>query len=115
MISAADAHDHAAVGDDVGHRVVLGQPDRMPHRDHVEGTAELQTPCLSGEPERELDEVRKALIAFALEVMLGRPQGVVAELVHQLGDVARRKEGLAQLVVAVAAGIGRRPLQSDIF
>src|SRR5207253_10364279 len=37
VISTADAHDHAAVGHDVGHRVVLGQPDRMPHRDHIEG------------------------------------------------------------------------------
>ena len=115
VVSPPDAHDHAAVGHDVGHRVVLGQPDRMPHREHVEGASELEPPRLGREPQRELDEVRKHLVAFALEVMLGRPQGVVAEVVHQLGDVARREERLAQLVVGVATGVGRRPVQSDIF
>ena len=41
---------------------------------------------LGGQPQRELDEVGKDLVALALEVVLGRPQGVVAELVHGLGE-----------------------------
>ena len=115
MVAASDAHDHAAVGDDVGHRVVLGQADGMPHREHVEGAAELEAPRLGGEPERELDEVREALVALVLEVVLGRPQSVVAEVVHQLGDVARGEERLAQPLVAVAPGVGRRALQPDVL
>jgi hypothetical protein len=59
--------------------VVLGDPDRMPHGQHVERAAELQPSRLGGEPQRELDEVREALVALVLEVMLGRPQRVVAE------------------------------------
>ena len=78
VIAAADAHDDAAVGDDVGHRVVLGEPDRMPHRQHVERAAELQALRLGGEPQAELDQVGQALVAFVLEVVLGGPQRVVA-------------------------------------
>ena len=31
VVAASHAHDDAAVGDDVGHGVVLGQAHRMPH------------------------------------------------------------------------------------
>ena len=87
----------------------------MPHGEDVERTAELEATCLRGEPERELDQVREALVAFPLEVVLGRPQGVVAEVVHELGDVARRPEGLGELLVAIAAGVGRRALPSNVL
>jgi len=87
----------------------------MPHRDHVEGAAELEAPGLGGEPERELDEVREALVAFVLEVVLRRPQRVIAELVHQLGDVARDEERLAEPLVAVAPGVGGRALHPDVL
>ena len=50
VIAAADAHDHAPAGDDVGHRVVLGEAQRMPHRQHVEAAAEFQPFGLRGEP-----------------------------------------------------------------
>ena len=114
VIAAADAHDDAAVGDDVGHGVVLGQPDRVPHRQDVEGAAELQAPGLGGEPQAELDQVGKDLVAFALEVMLGGPQHVEAELVHELGDVARGEEGLAQPLVRIAPVVGGRAVEPDM-
>src|SRR5712691_10205889 len=50
VIAAADAHDDAPIGHDVGHGVVLGQADRMPHREDVEGAAELEPLGLGGEP-----------------------------------------------------------------
>ena len=115
VIAAADTHDHAAVGDDVGHRVVLGEADRMPHGQHVERAAELEPLGLGGEPERELDEVREALVALALEVVLGRPQRVVAERVHLLGDVFRRPEHLGEAGVGVATGVGGRARQADVL
>src|SRR2546430_3855729 len=49
-------------GHDVRHRVVLGEADGVPHREDVEGAAELEAPRLRGEPERELDQVREALV-----------------------------------------------------
>ena len=109
VVAAADAHDDAAVGDDVGHRVVLGEPDRMPHRQHVERAAEFQALGLGGEPEAELHQVGQALVAFALEVVLGGPQRVVAEFVHHLGDVAGGEEDLGEAVVGVAAVVGGVP------
>src|SRR5262249_51615127 len=77
--------------------------------------AEPEPPRLRREPERELDQVREDLVAFALEMMLRGPQSVVAEIVHQLGDVARREERLAQLGVVVAPGIGRGAPETDVL
>src|SRR5439155_22999912 len=70
---------------------------------------------LRGEPQREPDEVRKALVALALEVVLGRPERVVAEVVHELRDVARGEERLAQRLVAVAPGVGGGALEPDVL
>jgi len=41
VIAAADAKDHPPAGEDVGHRVVFGEPQRMPHRHDVEAAADL--------------------------------------------------------------------------
>ena len=114
VIAAADAHDHPPAGDDVGHRVVLGEAQRMPHRQHVEAAAEFQSFRLRGEPEAKLDQVRQALIAFVLEVVLGGPQRVVAGFVHHAGDAARGPEHLGEAIVGIAAVVGGRALETDI-
>ena len=114
VIAAADTHDNAPVGHDVGHRIVLGEPDRVPHRQDVEGAAELEPLGLGGEPQSELDQVRQDLVALALEMVLGRPQHVVAELVHELRDVARGRERLPQPLVGIAPVVGRRAGKPDI-
>jgi len=41
MVATPHPEDHPALGQDVGHREVLGQPQRMPHRGDVEATAEF--------------------------------------------------------------------------
>ena len=87
----------------------------MPHGQDVERAAELEAARLRGEPQRELDQVREALVALALEVVLGRPQRVVAEVVHELRDVARGEERLAQPLVVIAPLVGRRALQPDVL
>ncbi len=56
----------------------------------------------------------QALVALALEVVLGRPQHVVAELVHELRHVARGAERLAQPLVGIAPLVGRRAVETDI-
>ncbi len=114
VVAAPDPHDDAAVGDDVGHRVVLGHADRMPHRQHVEGAAELEPLGLGGEPQAELDQVGEDLVALALEVVLGGPQHVEAEVVHRAGDVARGEERLAQPLVRVAPVVRRRAVAADV-
>src|SRR2546421_4822224 len=115
VVPAPDAHDHAAAGDDVRHRIVLGEANGMPHRQHVERATELESLGLRGQPQRELDEVREALVALALEVVLGRPQRVVPEGIHLLGDVLRRPEHLDEAIVAVAALVGGHARQTDVL
>ena len=114
MIAAADAQDDAAVGDDVGHGIVFRHADRMPHRQHVKRAAELQPLGLRREPQPELDQVWEDLIALALEMMLRGPQRFETELVHELGDVARGEERLAQPLVGIKPLVGRRAGHADI-
>src|SRR5262249_17417188 len=114
VIAAADPHDDAPIGDDIGHGVIFRQADRMPHRQDVEGAAELEALGLGGEPQAELNEVGKALVALALEMVFGRPQHVVAETVHELRDVARGGEGLPQAFGGIAPVVGRRAGKADI-
>ena len=114
VIAATDPHDDAAVGHDVRHRIILGQPDRMPHRQHVERAPELQALGLGGEPQPELDQVRQALVALALEMVLGGPQGVEPEVIHGARDVARGLEYFAQPCVGVPPVVGRRAVTADI-
>jgi hypothetical protein len=108
VVATADAHDHAPIGHDIGHGVVLGQADRMPHRQDVECAAELETLGLGGKPQSELDQVRQALVTLALEVMLSRPQHVVAEPIHGLRDIARRRKRLSQARIGIAPVVRRR-------
>ena len=86
----------------------------MPHRQHVEAAAELQPLGLRREPQAELDQVREDLVALALEMMLGGPQHVEAELVHRLRHVARREERLAQPLVRIAPVVRGRAVQPDV-
>ena len=86
----------------------------MPHRQHVEAAAELQPLGLRREPQAELDQVGEDLVALALEMMLGGPQHVEAELVHGLRHVARGEERLAQPLVRIAPLVRRRAVEADI-
>jgi hypothetical protein len=114
VIAAPDTHDQPAAGHDVGHRVILGEADRVPHRQYVERAADLELPRLGGEPQPPLDQVGDALIAFALEMVLGRPQAVIAQLVHHPGDRARGLEHLGEPLVRIAPVVGRRAVAPDI-
>ncbi len=114
VIAPAHAHDHAPVGDDVGHGVVLGEADRVPHRQHVERAAEFQPLGLRRQPQPELDQVREALVALALEMVLGGPERVEAQLVHHAGDAAGGEEHLREAFVRIAALIRGRAGRADI-
>lgn len=73
VVAAADAHDRAAVRHNVGHGIIFGQSNGVPHRQNVEGAAEFQAPGLRGKPQAELYQVGQALVALTLEVVLRRP------------------------------------------
>jgi hypothetical protein len=69
---------------------------------------------LKAQPQSELDQVGQALVALALEVMLRRPQHVVAEALHELRHVARGRKDLPQALGGIAAVVGRRAGTADI-
>jgi hypothetical protein len=86
----------------------------MPHRQDVEAATELQPLGLGREPKPGLDQVRDDLVALALEMVLGHPEDVEAEIVHGLGDVLRGREHLAQPFVGVTPVVGRGTVAADI-
>ena len=66
------------------------------------------------EVQRRHQHVRDALIALALEMVLGHPEGAVAEPVHQLGHRLGLVEYGGQLLVGQAALVHRDPAIADI-
>ena len=114
VVAAADAEGDAPAGEDVGHGVVLGEPQRMPHRRDVEAAADPEVLGLVREVQRHHQHVRDALRALALEVVLGHPEGVVAVAVHHLGHGLGLGERGRQVLVGIAALVDRRAAIADV-
>jgi hypothetical protein len=87
----------------------------MPHRQDVKGATEFQALGLGGEPQAKLDQVGEDLIALTLKMMLGGPQHVETELIHELRDIARGVESFTQALVRIAPFIRRRAVETDIL
>src|SRR5271155_3886257 len=83
LVTAADSEFEAAAADDVEHRCLLGDSDRMPPCHDVRGLAETNLARARGD--RSLGEKRigAELSALGLEVMLGHEEVVEAELVGE--------------------------------
>ena len=99
VVAAADAEHGAALGQDIGDRVILGQAQRVPHRRDVEAAADFQGFGQVREVNREHQQVRDHLVAFVLEVVFGQPQRVPAETVHQRRDALGLAEHAGQLAL----------------
>src|SRR5437667_12788463 len=82
VVAAPDAEDDPAPGQPVDGGVVLGHPQRVPHRRDVEAATDLDVLRDVPEVQGQQQDVRDALVPFALEVMLGQPEGVVAPPIH---------------------------------
>ena len=99
VIAAPDTEDDAAVGEVVSEGVVLGEAEGIPHGGNIERAAELQVLGDVGQVNALEQEVGEALVAFALEVVLGEPQGMVAEAVGGLGYLVGDGEGGGEVLV----------------
>jgi hypothetical protein len=84
VVAAPGAKDHPPAGQDVGHRVILGEAQRMPHRHDVEAAVDLYVLGDAAQVHRHHQKVWDQFRAFRLEMMLGHPKGVAA-LVHAFG------------------------------
>ena len=114
VVAAAEAEDHPAVAEDVRHRVVLGQAQRMPHRRDVEAAADLQVLRHVRQMQRHQQHVGDAFGALALEVVFGHPERVVAEAVHQHRHRLRLFQRGGEMRVVVAPIVDRRAGVADV-
>ena len=114
VVAAADAKDDAPAGQNVGHRKVLGQAQRMPHRGNVEAAAILQPLRVAGQVQPQHYQVGDAFVAFGLEVMLRHPEFVVAVGFQMAGDVQRPVKDAGQLVIGIPAVVGGGAVQPQV-
>ncbi len=106
VIAATDAEDRAPARQDVGGGIVLGQAERVPHGRDVEAAARAEPGGQMREMHGEHQDVGQALVALALEGVLGQPEGAVAVLVHAAGDGLGLREDRGQVLVRIAALVG---------
>lgn len=96
----SDAEHRAPAGEDVGHGEVLSQAQRVPLGHHVEHLPEAELGGDAGQVHPEEDQVGSGLIALVLEVVLGQPEGVIAEPVGSAGPVTQVLVAGDDIVVA---------------
>ena len=112
MIAPTDTKQDASAGQVVSGRIILRQPQRVPHGNDIEATPELDPPRQVRQVHRQHQDVRYDLISFALEVVLGQPEHVVARAVHQGGDGGGLVEDRHQLLVRQPALVHGRGVQA---
>jgi hypothetical protein len=103
VIAAPDAKHDPSAGQDISHGVVFGEPQRMPHRGDIEAAADIDVARQMGEMHRHRQQVRNAFVTFVLEMVLGHPECVVAEPVHQPCHGFSLVESSCQMLVRKAA------------
>jgi hypothetical protein len=114
VIAAADAEAHTAAGEHVRHGEVFGEPERMPHRRDVEAAPDLQPLGLVSQVERHHQDVRDAFVAFALEMMLGEPEGVVPASIEQARQIPCLGEGGDEVLVGKHAAVHGGAAVADV-
>src|SRR5262245_38884688 len=87
----------------------------MPHRRNVEAAADSQAFREVGQVDGEEEDVGQALVAFTLEVVLGEPEGVIAEAVHLNGEGLGSLVGAGEMLVRVPAFVDRRSLKARVL
>src|SRR5262249_17281067 len=98
--AAAETNDEPPLAHMVDERELLGEADRVVERGLEDGVAQFAAPGRSGERGREGDGVD--IDAVAVEMMLGQPQYLDAELVGEAG-LAQRLLDDAPVIIRLAA------------
>src|SRR5712691_7808914 len=114
VVAATDAKDDAAAGEDVSGSEVLRQPQRMPHRSDIEAATNLDVFRSVREVQCHKDGVGNAFSAFALEVMLGHPETVVAKAIHERGHGLGLAQRSCKVRVSVTPLVDGRPAITDV-
>ena len=101
-----DAEDRPSAREVVERGEVLGQTERMPLGDDVEHRADPHVLGLGRQPRAHEDAVGHHLVPLVLEVVLGQPVGVVAELVGEDAQVDEALGGVPAVVLREATVLG---------
>ena len=115
VVAAPNSEDHPATGQDVGGGVVLSEPQRVPHWSDVETAAELDLLGKVRQVHTQLEDVRDALVALRLEVVLRHPEIVVAKLVLENAHGLRLVEDGSEPFVGVEPVIGGSGRETDVL
>ena len=115
VVAAADSEDDPPPGQDVGGGVVFGEPEGMPGGHDIEGAPDLDTLRAMGEIHGEQGNVGNALVPFVLEVVLGQPQGLVAQRVGRVGQRDGGVERLHEPLVGIAPIVSGRAREAASF
>src|SRR5260370_20365621 len=114
VIAATDAKDDAATGEDVNGGKVLRQPQRVPHRSDIEAATNLDVFRSVREVQCHKDGVGNAFTAFALEVVLGHPETVVAKAIHERGHGLGLAQRSCEVGVRVTPFVDGRSAITDV-
>ena len=104
VIATANAEGDASTAENVRRGKIFRQAQGMPHRGNVEATAKAQSFGHMSQMQGEHQDVWNALVAFVLEVMLSRPEGMVAQPIHDL------RHGLGFVKDGDEMFVGKAPL-----
>src|SRR5262249_19236186 len=104
----------AAAGEDVNGSEVLRQPQRVPHRSDIEAATDLEVFRSVREVQCHKDGVGNAFRAFALEVMLGHPETVVAKGIHERGHGLGLAQRSCKVHVRVTPVVDGRSAITDV-
>ena len=104
-----DAEDPPTSGEVMQSGEVLGQAERMPLRDDVESHPDPDSLGALSDDRTQEDAVGNHFVALVLEVVLGKPVRVVAQVVTDHGHVDDPLRGLPRFLAGgPAVGGGRR-------
>jgi hypothetical protein len=115
VVAASYSEDDPALGQDIGGGIVFGEPERVPGGHDVEGAADLDALGAMGEVHGQHQNVGDALVTFVLEVVLGQPQGLIAQRVGNAGQRRRGVERLDQAVIGIPPVVGRRAREAALL
>ena len=112
--AAAEATEEPPAGKHVGQGVVLGEVDGVPGGQHVDQRAQADAPGVLGQHRVQENDVGDDLESVVMEVMLRRPQGIVAEGVAGFRVRDEVRVGAAVVRLAVVPRVRRRPVHSRV-
>ena len=76
MVTPPQSKNHPAIGEYVGHGVILGQSQWVPHGSYIEPTAKSDVLGDMGQVDIKQKQVGDTLVSFGLEMVFSHPESI---------------------------------------